>query len=247
MQDEIIQRLLSLNQEFYQTFGDSFAETRSRLQGGVLRVLEATPQDASVLDLGCGSGGVVRHLASIGHHALYLGLDSSAVLLSHAQASSDHPRAEFHQADLTDPAWTQHIQTTFKRIFAFAMLHHIPDERLRLNLLRQVYTLLKEDGRFVLSVWNFTASPRLKARILPWDTIGLDSSAVEPGDYLLDWRRDGHGIRYVHLFDENQLARLASESGFYVEKVWYSDGEGGRLGHYETWRAKPKPAGTGLS
>lgn len=244
MQDAIISRLLTLNQEFYQTFGNSFAETRSRLQPGVIQTLEDAPQDASVLDLGCGTGGVARRLAALGHRAAYLGLDSSAVLLSHTQASSDHPRAEFRQADLADPSWAQHIQTSFDRIFAFAMLHHIPGERLRLSLLRQIHTVLKEDGVFVLSVWNFTASPRLKARILPWDTIGLDSNAVESGDYLLDWRRDGHGIRYVHLFDEDQLAKLASAAGFRVEKVWHSDGEGGRLGLYERWQSEPSPMGT---
>jgi tRNA (uracil-5-)-methyltransferase TRM9 len=243
MQDAIISRLLSLNQEFYQTFGDSFAETRSRLQPGALRVLEGTPQDASVLDLGCGTGGVARRLAALGHGAAYIGLDSSAVLLSHAQAASDHPQAEFHQADLTDPAWTQRLPSRFDRVFAFAMLHHIPGERLRSGLLRQIHTVLEEDGQFVLSVWNFTASPRLKARVLPWDTIGLDSNAVEPGDYLLDWRRDGHGIRYVHLFDEDQLARLAAATGFRVEKVWYSDGEGGRLGLYALWQPEPSPGG----
>ena len=242
MQDAIISRLLSLNQEFYQTFGESFAETRTRLQPGVMRILKETPQVASVLDLGCGTGGVVRQLDALGHRAAYFGLDSSAVLLSHAKASSTHPRAEFRQADLSDPAWIQHLQSRFDRIFAFAMLHHIPGERTRLDLLRQIHTLLEEDGQFVLSVWNFIASPRLKARILPWDTIGLDSNAVEPGDYLLDWRRDGLGIRYVHLFDENQLAQLAAATEFHVEKIWYSDGEGGRLGLYETWRSEPPSA-----
>jgi tRNA (uracil-5-)-methyltransferase TRM9 len=236
MQPETVSRLLALNQEFYQTFGHSFAATRGRLQPGVMQVLLETPQRVTVLDVGCGNGGVARRLAELGHRGLYLGIDSSAVLLSHAQASCDHAHARFRLADLADPTWAEDLPASFERIFAFAVFHHLPGRQLRLDVARRIRRLLHAQGCFVLSVWNFTASPRLTARILPWETISLEPASVDPGDYLLDWRRDGHGFRYVHLFDEQQLAELAAASGFCVEKVWYADGEGGRLGMYAALR-----------
>ncbi|HNT25279.1 MAG TPA: hypothetical protein PKM21_12980, partial [Anaerolineales bacterium] len=57
----------------------------------------------------------------------------------------------------------------------------------------------------------------------------------EPGDYLLDWRQGGRGLRYVHAFGPAELARLAEQTGFVSLESFYSDGEGGRLGLYQVW------------
>ena len=121
-------------------------------------------------------------------------------------------------------------------IIAFAVLHHIPGEELRLNLLNTVSALLPDDGRFILSNWQFLNSPRLKARIQPWDRIGLKDSDVDAGDYLLDWRRDGRGLRYVHHFSVEELSGLAGQVGLRVSESFESDGDGGKLGLYQVWR-----------
>jgi len=44
------------------------------------------------------------------------------------------------------------------------------------------------------------------------------------------------GLRYVHLFTREELADLASQTGFSIESEFESDGEGGRLGLYQAWR-----------
>jgi hypothetical protein len=77
----------------------------------------------------------------------------------------------------------------------------------------------------------------LRERIQSWELIGLSPGDVEPGDYLLDWRSGGTGLRYVHHFNEEELSRLAQESGFDVIETFYSDGEGGKLGLYQVWKA----------
>ncbi|MFN8427257.1 MAG: hypothetical protein U0X87_13510 [Anaerolineales bacterium] len=42
---------------------------------------------------------------------------------------------------------------------------------------------------------------------------GVEASEVDEGDYLLDWRSGGEGLRYVHHFTEAELGKLASASG----------------------------------
>jgi 2-polyprenyl-3-methyl-5-hydroxy-6-metoxy-1,4-benzoquinol methylase len=143
------------------------------------------------------------------------------------------------QADLTRPREIAElflVNGNWDVVTAFAVLHHIPSAELRLDLLRVVYRLLKTDGMFVHSNWQFLNSERLKTRIQPWETISLAGSDVEMGDYLLDWRSGGQGLRYVHHFTEQELADHASSAGFNVVKTFYSDGEGGRLGLYQVWR-----------
>ena len=124
------------------------------------------------------------------------------------------------------------MERTFDRVFAFAVLHHLPGAATRLNLLRAIAMALKPGGEAVISNWQFLSSARLSARIVPWERVGLSNEHVDPGDYLLDWRRGGLGYRYVHNLTEGELWGLAAEAGLTVVEHYYSDGEGGRLGRY---------------
>jgi len=147
-------------------------------------------------------------------------------------------------ADLGDPQWTEpYAGQAWDGILSFAVLHHIPGAEQRLRLLREVRTLLHEGAQFIFSVWQFQHSPRLMARVLPWDTAGRCADEMEEGDTLLDWRQnqpgepDQPGLRYVHLFNPAELALLAAESGFEMVDEFYSDGKEKRLALYQAWRA----------
>jgi hypothetical protein len=86
------------------------------------------------------------------------------------------------------------------------------------------------------SEWQFLNSPRLAARIQPWELAELSADEIDPGDYLLDWRRGGLGFRYVHSFSQAELAELAAETGFKIIETYSSDGETGNLGLYQIWK-----------
>ncbi|MCL4562333.1 MAG: class I SAM-dependent methyltransferase, partial [Chloroflexi bacterium] len=149
----------------------------------------------------------------------------------------------FLQADLSDPHWADGLTpASYDFVLAFAVLHHLPGRELRLKVLRAVRGLLAPGGQLVHSEWQFTHSPRLAARVLPWETVGLRQVDVDEGDALLDWRRqaDGSaqgapGIRYAHQYGEAELAGLAAETGFTIQETFYSDGDGGDLGLYQVW------------
>ena len=243
MRDDVITRLLQLNSEFYQTFADHFSQTRERLQPGVLQALENLPSTAWILDLGCGNGELALEWISRDPAGRYIGIDSSPLMLEIASEKVHDPRVSFHVFDLADIAWSEMLEAELTipltgridRILSFAVLHHLPDAALRNRLALQVRRLLNESGQWIHSNWNFLASERLRARILPWETIALTDEDVEEGDYLLDWRRGGYSLRYVHHFTPSELEAIARETGFTVLETYHSDGEGGRLGLYQIW------------
>lgn len=239
MDSSTARRLIDINREFYTRFGAAFSATRHRIQPGVRRVLETLHGDECILDLGCGNGELARELAKRGHRGSYLGVDFSLPLLRDAELQPEGFSASFIQADLTQlSAVSEQLSVTdhWSLITAFAVLHHIPSTELRLNILRTVRQLLKGDGRFIHSNWQFLNSKKLKGRIQPWEATAISGLEVDTGDYLLDWRSGGEGLRYVHHFDEKELAELARASAFRVVDTFYSDGEGGRLGLYQTWK-----------
>jgi len=233
-------RLLELNKDFYTRFGDSFSATRHRIQPGVRRMLEMLQGDENILDLGCGNGEFARELAKCGHRGAYLGVDFSLPLLREAESQPNNLSAKFLQVDLTKlSAFSDQLAANgqWSLITAFAVLHHIPSAELRLNILRAVHRLLKPKGLFIHANWQFLNSEKLKARIQPWEAAAISGSEVDAGDYLLDWRSGGDGLRYVHHFNEDELQELAEASGFHIDQTFYSDGENGNLGLYQVWQS----------
>ncbi len=235
--------LIEINRDFYTRFGDSFSATRHRIQPGVRRVLEKLKGDESILDLGCGNGELSRELARGGHRGSYLGVDFSLPLLQDAEALPEGFPASFLQVDLTElSAFSGQLLAVdhWSVVTAFAVLHHIPSMKLRLEMLQAIRQLLKKDGLFIHSNWQFLNSEKLKARIQPWGAAALSGSEVDAGDYLLDWRSGGKGLRYVHHFAEEELKELARASHFQVVDAFYSDGDTGNLGLYQLWKPAQK-------
>ena len=237
MKSDISERLINLNRQFYQTFAANFSKTRQRLQPGVWQIIKGIMPNANILDLGCGNGELARALAERNHKGTYIGVDFSVHLLAEAALSvSETLDAAFLQADLSNPDWEKNIPIlSFDLILAFAVLHHLPGSQLHRSVLAKIRGLLKPEGHFIHSEWQFKNSPRLRARVQPWETIGLTASDIDRGDYLLDWRQGGYGLRYVHQFENDELANLAADTGFTILNTNFSDGEGGKLGLYQIW------------
>jgi SAM-dependent methyltransferase len=241
VEPETIARLLELNRRFYQELAPQFSATRQRLQPGVQRILERLPSLASILDLGCGNGELARRLAGRGHTGAYLGLDSSPALLEEAarRLPPGFP-GRFRLADLAQAEWSACLPPEpFDFILAFAVLHHLPGAALRRRLLGQVRACLAPGGQLIHANWQFLNSPRWRQRIQPWEQAGLAEGQVEPGDCLLDWRSGGRGLRYVHHFSAQELAGLASATGFEIVESFASDGQEGNLGLYQAWQIAP--------
>jgi tRNA (uracil-5-)-methyltransferase TRM9 len=236
MNSSIAQRLLEINREFYDRFGERFSATRQRLQPGVGKILDSIQDDVSVLDLGCGNGYFLRELSLRGHKQPLFGVDFSLPLLRDAESA---PGVLFREIDLTKlPAFSDQLLAVngpWSVVSMFATLHHIPSTEIRLEILRTVRTLLQEDGKFILSNWQFLNSAKLKSRIQAWSKVGIKDSDLDEGDYLLDWRGGGEGLRYAHHFTVEELLGLAKQAEMRVIDSFASDGDGGNLGLYQVW------------
>jgi tRNA (uracil-5-)-methyltransferase TRM9 len=245
------EQLMQLNEQFYQTFGRAFSQTRQRIQPGVMRILGTIPRSGNWLDLGCGNGNLAAEWIHQKREGSYIGLDFSPVLLDEARKMvirSGIPKnldVQFGLANLSDDNWSKPWQSMeLIGMMAFAVLHHIPGRETRMRLMGEVNHLLPVGGKFLHSEWQFQNSARILARKQPWSRIGIEEQDVDLGDALLDWRHaltgqaEKQGYRYVHLFSREELDELAGESGFEVVDEFESDGVGGKLSLYQIWEKR---------
>ena len=259
MNEATRQKLLAINREFYEQFGASFSGTRFGAQPGWDRIIHYFPGRGAVLDLGCGNGRLALFLEKwiddqkrkteetdrgprspvSGPVIRYVGLEGSETLLAIAREKTAHLRhvlAEFFKMDLSTDGWHR-ASGYFDVVTALAVLHHIPGFDARQRFVQAAGRCLKPDGVLILSNWRFVQNPRMQRKMLPWSAAGLSEADVEPGDYLLDWKKDGPGMRYAHQLDEAEVAALAAGAGLEVVEQFVADGREGDLSLYSVLRA----------
>jgi tRNA (uracil-5-)-methyltransferase TRM9 len=225
---QLVKRLLALNREFYARFAEEFSETRSSSRVNLTPIRPYLRDGVRVLEVGCGNGRLAERFDREGYRLDYVGVDITSKLVETARSRQTHLRnitADFREVDVTAPGWSVslHASAPFDLGLAMAVLHHIPSFELRRALLRDIHARLRAGGVLLLSNWQFTENERLRRKIVPWQTLGIDEHELEPGDALLDWRRGGTGYRYVHLLTEGEVQSLAGESGYQVLEQFYGD------------------------
>lgn len=198
----------------------------------VLSELLAPPH--SVLDVGCGHGRFAQLLRERGLPTNYCGVDASAELLALARERNDLVAgAAFARVDVIEDARALPAGP-FELIGMFGVIHHIPGERARVELLRALSARLAPSGTLAVAFWRTTADEDPAKRV-PWESVALDASDLEPGDRLLRFDTDPSVFRFAHFADESELDRLASAIDLPLRARFDSDGAGGIANAYLLW------------
>lgn len=241
MDEEVIQQLLSLNRDFYANFAEHFAASRSVSDPALTAILPHLPSDARILDVGCGNGRLAVLLDQERPGSCYVGVDAVPELIEEARAqAADLSQVDvaFRVGDISKAGWTERLAASptsdfleagFDCAVALAVLHHLPSFGLRARVLRDIAGVLRPKGFAIVSTWRFLAHERMRRKIVDWDAVGIDECALEPGDFLLDWRRGGRGLRYCHMIDEDEMRDLACVSGLTVRESFRAGGREGDL------------------
>ncbi len=229
MRTAVVEQLLAINRQFYASLADSFAETRAAPQPGFTRLQPHFPEAAADwLDVGCGEGRFGRFLRGHAAIARYVGVDFTPALLEKAGTAVP---GEFVERDMTQPGFLDGLGE-FDGIVCLAAMQHIPGRDNRIRLLREMKRRLRPDGRIFLSNWQFLDSERQRRKLVDWTAVGLTAADVEANDYLLTWRRDGFGLRYVCYIDADETVALAAAAGLKIIAQFRSDGKEGNLNLY---------------
>jgi SAM-dependent methyltransferase len=237
-------RLNALNRRFYAEHAAAFSQTRGRPWPGFMRALAQTAavlatQAAGaarvrVLDMGCGNGRLITALRTrFGAAFEYVGVDASEPLLAIARERHPDPQLRFVRADfVADPPDAVLPAGPFELCALFGLLHHVPDEAARAELLRAAAARLAPGGVLAFTLWRFDAEGDLERRRAraPSLSAELAQLQLDAGDYLL--RFGDHAVRYCHLCDDAEAERLRAAAGLPLLDRFRADGAGGRQNDY---------------
>jgi SAM-dependent methyltransferase len=246
-----IARLNQINREFYRVTADEFDQTRGEAWPGWDRLLPYLKTPLSVLDVGCGNGrfGVFlqKHLVSGSsprHDAAaeglwagvvhYHGLDSNPALLERARTSLANLLGMELSLEEHDVVEQPPDAGEYDLVAAFGLLHHIPGDTERQTFMRRLADCVKPGGLLAFACWRFYEYERFRERIVPWS----EDITVEPGDYLLDWRRGTVSLRYCHYVDDAEHAALIAATGLGKILTYRADGQTGDANRYSVLRKK---------
>lgn len=130
----------------YDAIADRFATWRGEIEGSpdsewLGALLSALPEQAAILELGCGQGLAARRLVDEGHR--YIGVDLSTEQLRRARKLV--PEAEFRHGDLAELDFSSESLDAVVSLYVFG---HLPRAELP-GLLERVALWLRPGGRLL--------------------------------------------------------------------------------------------------
>ncbi len=236
-----VKRLIELNNDFYNKVAGPFTKTRSYSWAGWQRLadyfaeISFTPQ--RILDLGCGNGRFLTFVLQNWQYQDYTGIDANTKLLEYAQESyGDLPNCKFITLDfLTNPDLSL-VKSQFDLIVLLGVMHHVPGEALRKQILTSASEKLSDKGFLIVTFWDFLSEKQLSKKIVPWSMLDINEADLAERDYLLDWKRDNYAFRYCHYYVKEEIVELAKAAKLEVVTEFFADGPGGRANRYVVFK-----------
>ncbi|NJM26595.1 MAG: methyltransferase domain-containing protein [Bacteroidia bacterium] len=192
--------------------------TKKRLRFILDNLKQFVPDNARILDVGCGNGIISTHLASHGYNVL--GIDVSEKAIQKANDSNSYPNLEFKV--LSAEALASSGQT-YDAIVCSEVLEHLDDPS---QLLSKLHISLKATGILIVTVPNgkgpretFVTRPVIKLRKnngSMWK--GLQKIKKALGYSGSTTQSDADNLDHVQFFSKHDLLKLLQSNKFTMLK-----------------------------
>ncbi len=164
------------NQSYYDAFAQTYEDRRDE---GYHRFLDETElglvlphiQDRDVLEVGCGTGLILRHLDEAANRAA--GIDLSPGMLEHAKRRG----LEVYEADACNLPFED---ATFDVACSFKVLAHVPDLG---AAFREMARVVRPGGLVIAELYNRESLRTLVKRLKPATRIGRGKGVTDESVY----------------------------------------------------------------
>jgi len=222
---------------FYDKEAEKYYQTRSKHWADADIFLDQLQKSGKktikLLEFGCGSGRLLAHLKELQWiHIQYIWVDISQELLKFAKKqisgkwAPKHISTEFICDDIIHYIRSC-TQESFDFVIGVASFQHIPNDKERFFLIKNIYRILKYDGILIMTNRSFSRRflkkyTRELFRSL-WRYISSFGKKRHRNDLMLP-RKDKENIRhqrFYHIYTIWELKKLVTMSGFTLETLGY--------------------------
>lgn len=219
MKEELVKKILRDNENGYDLISEKFSQTRNRFWGELEFIKDFTTKNSHILDFGCGNGRLVEIL--LDKNINYVGVDVCENLINLAKKNiaslRESRKIQFLKIE-SDFIKLPFPSDFFDSIYSIAVFHHLPSNKLRLEICKELHRLLKKDGFIIITVWNLWQKKYRKNIFRNWREKLLSKSPLDFNDCYVSFT-DNQGQkfnRFHHSFTKYELKRLLKKSGFAV-------------------------------
>ncbi|XP_011155701.2 alkylated DNA repair protein alkB homolog 8 [Solenopsis invicta] len=227
----------------YEEISNHFSETRHKRWPNVTKFLEGLEEGTLLLDVGCGNG---KYLC--GDQNVYkMGCDYSSGLM-------DICRKRGFEVLQCDCLYLPYRDDSMDAAISIAVIHHLSTRERRQRAISEMVRVLRPKGRCLIYVWameqrkNSADSLYLKYSKKSKGTETIDRSEINHerisechltlpihenrtnfthSDMLVPWKKKSGEcfLRYYHVFQEGELAKLCTEiSAAAIREMYYDQG-----------------------
>ena len=247
MNQKIFNKIVKLNNDFYNKIKNEFDKTRLSQWNGWNRVGEIIAQNfkdqkvISILDVACGNGRFVKAVTPVKKGLplfKYLGIDTNDYLLDKARKNSKENKCiEFRNIDVINDLESLSPET-FDIVVAFGITHHIPSKEFRKKWFLDLSKLVSKNGLLIFTIWNYQTDERFE----PAGDLGKNIKSdikLEEGDYFLGWGNNKEAKRYFHKYSDAEILgieEILCSAGLNQISKFKSDGKNGKLNEYFVYK-----------
>ncbi len=206
---------IKTNEETWDAIAESFDTTRHKPWETCLDFIKTLRKTDTVADIGCGNG---RHLTLCAKQCKNaVGLDISRKLLyivkNKILENNLNNTILLHSNAVNIPIKDDSVDA----VIFIAALHNIKGRDNRVQALKEIRRIMKEDGKALISVWSRWQDKYRKQFFKKWFTqIGKS----EFGDIDIYWRQHGLDIpRFYHLYSKKEFLKDLKEAGFKILEI----------------------------
>lgn len=210
MQKKDVNKILDLNNKFYQMVAQDFSKTRQTPWEGWGRVIEIIKESFNksivdegnenkvsdnkikILDIGCGNGRFYNFLEKNIGNFYYTGIDINNDLLKEATKNrvfNDSHTVNFVKFDIFKNI--NEINERYDIVLAFGITHHLPNKDFRKKWFSILPKLLPDEMHrrclLILTFWDFEE---------------------ESGEYILGWKDNKDALRFCYKYSESDLKEI---------------------------------------
>ncbi len=215
--ERALQLLAKVKQDF-EEIAPFFSETRQRFWPDLTFLMDLVEEGDRILDAGCGNG---RLLEGIWREVEYVGIDSSSILIELAREKyGGRKGVKFLCGDVLNLPFPDN---SFDKVFAIALLHHLPSQEFRIQAVKEIKRVLKSGGLAIFTVWNLWQPKYFLYLLRSFFADFLPGFKIDFRDAFIPWKRGRSKVfRYVHAFTLKELVKTVEKGGLRIKKAGYT-------------------------